>query len=103
MGELVSLYRCKQCGVRMFESHTRTHLRQHTDLGDVSDGYVLLHFERGPKDTSSTPGGQATSYGRAAMGKGGRRKGKVSATPTDDTLETVEDEPVTTLADLVEG
>lgn len=83
----------------MFESRASDHLRLH---GIESNGDALTYFERGPRDTSPIPGGQPQSYGRAKLGKGGRKKGKVDVTPTDDGLEVVEDEQVT-LSDLVES
>lgn len=64
---------------------------------------VLLHFVRGIADTYPRPGGQATFYGRAPQGKGGRRKGQNVVAPPDDELVTVEDEPIVSLEEIVES
>jgi hypothetical protein len=95
--ELVSLYRCKICGARMFESHTASHLSRHRTV----EGSALPYFERGPRDTHPRPGGQAVTYGRARLGKGGRRVGQVMVTPPDDELVATEDEPLVSLEEIV--
>jgi hypothetical protein len=84
----------------MFEARTRDHLRDH---GIKTNGSALSHFDRGPRDTPIRPGGHASTYGRAKLGKGGRKKGKVDVKPTDDGLETVDEESFGTLSDLVES
>lgn len=98
--DLVSLYRCKACGVRMFEAHIDVHLRTHHS--NLSTRQPLSHFIRGPRDTHSRPGGQAITYGRVRTGKGGRRKGAVVSTPLDDNAETVDEDPVVVLDELGE-
>lgn len=84
----------------MFESRTHDHLRAH---GIESNGSTLVHFDRGPRDTPIRPGGHAQTYGRAKLGKGGRKKGKQDIKPTDDGLEVVDDEAFGSLSDLVES
>lgn len=52
---LVALYRCKQCGVRMFECDTRGHLERH-GIESVNGNWRSF-FVRGKKDTYDRPGG----------------------------------------------
>ena len=99
MGDLVSLYRCRHCGIRMFEERASAHLKTH---GIYGNGSTLSHFERGPRDTSSRPGDQGPTYGRARLGGGGRRKGQVATVPNDDN-EVVEEEQVSSLSEIVES
>ena len=64
--ELVSLYRCKICGTRMFIERTGRHLEQaHQLAGGVED-----HFEAGPRDTFRSPGGLLQGKGHAKPGRG---------------------------------
>lgn len=97
----MSLYRCKHCGVRMFEGHIESHLR-HRHPGLTVKG-LLSNFVRGPRDTSPRPGSQAQTYGRARIGKGGRRRGQVLVTPPDDSVEVADEEPISSLAEIVES
>jgi hypothetical protein len=100
MGDLVSLYRCRHCGTRMFEERTSAHLQTH---GIYGNGSTLSHFERGPRDTSPRPGDQSLTYGRARPAGGGRRKGQVATVPNDDGLEISEEEPISSLSEIVES
>ena len=54
---LVALYRCKQCGVRLFEQDTKGHLERH---GTHANGNWREFFVRGKKDTFDKPGGSYT-------------------------------------------
>jgi hypothetical protein len=51
---LVALYRCKQCGVRLYEKDTHGHLERH---GVHANGNWREFFTRGRKDTFDKPGG----------------------------------------------
>jgi hypothetical protein len=52
--DLVSMFRCKHCRVRMFEHDCHGHLRRH-GLG-VPSSDVLTHFVRGAKNMFPRPG-----------------------------------------------
>ena len=52
---LVRLYRCKQCGVRLYERDAKGHLERHGVSG--VNGNWREYFVRGKKDTAARPGG----------------------------------------------
>lgn len=66
--ELVSLYRCKICGARMFIERTGGHLESHGLPSDL----VADYFESGPKDTFRRPGGNLNGLGHSKPGRGRR-------------------------------
>jgi len=51
---LVPLYRCKDCGVRLFEKDAKGHLERHGLAG--VNGNWRDYFVRGKKDTPEKPG-----------------------------------------------
>jgi len=51
---LVALYRCKECGVRLYEQDTKGHLERHGHQG--INGNWREFFTRGRKDTANRPG-----------------------------------------------
>lgn len=53
---LVSLYRCKKCGIRVFERDAIGHLRRH----GYSEENWRGRFVKGKKDTSDRPGSRYT-------------------------------------------
>lgn len=55
--KLVCLFKCKQCGVRMYERDTKGHLERHGIDGDRK-----TYFARGKKTQHSRPGAIAISY-----------------------------------------
>ena len=71
--KLVRLYKCKTCGVRMFERDTRGHLERHSLSG--INGATLSYFTRGKKaDTPSRPGHAAIGFKKAAKGEIAQKK-----------------------------
>ena len=85
----------------MFEGHVDTHLRCHH--ADLVTENPLSSFIRGARDTHPKPGGQTQTYGRARIGKGGRRKGQVLVTPTDDGPEASDEDPIVSLSEIIES
>jgi hypothetical protein len=63
--ELVSLYRCKLCGVRMFIERTGRHIEQFHPTERVDE-----LFEAGPKEVFRRPGGNMDGMGHAKPGRG---------------------------------
>ena len=51
--QLVCLFRCKICGVRVFEHDIQRHLGTH---GIYANGESRKYFSRGPRDTPEKPG-----------------------------------------------
>lgn len=53
----VSLFRCRDCNVKVYEQDCPGHLRRHgVDVTKLTATQILTHFERGPKTTSARPG-----------------------------------------------
>jgi len=51
---LVALFKCKQCGVRLYEQDAHGHLERH-GLTDIN-GNWREYFTKGKKDTADRPG-----------------------------------------------
>ena len=51
--QLVCLYRCKSCGIRVFEEDMQGHLKHH---GIYANGETRKYFARGARDTPQKPG-----------------------------------------------
>ena len=58
--KLVCLFKCKQCGVRMYEQDTKGHLERHGLTG--VNGNWKTYFARGKKTQHSRPGEINISY-----------------------------------------
>lgn len=57
---MVRLFKCKQCGVRMYEHDTEGHLKRH-GISDAN-GNWKTYFTRGPKTQTGRPGAINISY-----------------------------------------
>jgi len=64
---MVSLFRCKQCGVRMFEQDCHGHLERHGLTG--INGNWKEYFTKGKKDTFARPGSDYTPLNQRRRGK----------------------------------
>jgi hypothetical protein len=64
--ELVALFTCKKCGVRMFWQDCRGHMDRH---GIATNGDLNKHFRRGLKDTPPRPGSDFRPFHAGHIGK----------------------------------
>jgi hypothetical protein len=83
MTELVAMFQCKHCSVRMYERDRAGHLERHGM--QVPAKQLATHFLEGPRDTAGRPGdNHQSTYGRP--------RGKSSA-PVDLEPEPLDAEP----------
>jgi hypothetical protein len=55
--DLVSMFRCKECKVRMFERDCAGHLERHgIPIRQLTPAQILTHFDRGPVTAIARPG-----------------------------------------------
>lgn len=97
--ELVALYRCKHCSVRMFESHLQRHLtQQHAELVSAQP-VIIFHFVKGAKNVPARPGEIAMVYGRTPR----QRAAPVIQIPTEDVPEPIEAVSLTSLEAIMDS
>lgn len=76
------MFRCRHCGVRMFERDCEGHLRRH-GLDVLPKDVLRHHFEKGPCDQAARPGDNVKpAY--APPSRRGRKVGDGSSGGGDD-------------------
>ena len=78
-GDLISIFRCKHCDVRMFERDREGHLRRHGM--DAIAGELAAHFVKGPPDTLPRPGARGEGIYQVHQQ---RKKAKPDRAVSDD-------------------
>ena len=73
--QLVCLYRCRICGVKIFEADVKGHLERH---GIHANGESRTYFTRCRKNTPASPG----YHHQQIYQSHGQRRGKNKSSPT---------------------